>query len=192
MARCTRRRSPAIFDVVISSVGAIERGEGQGITHGTRSPPPSTPPSSSSSQPPRPPRPVASNKLSIPSLPPPTPSVFPSSSLLFFPPPLHLLLLLSDSPLLRLFFVHVLQLPRSLRLSPPPPLFYPTSSSSSSPGFLPCVSLSLRTHLPAERGRTCSTVALRHPKYYYNTLLLALHRCPSENFSRSRESRSRV
>ena len=29
------------------------------------------------------------------------------------------------------------------------------------PGFLPCVSLSLRTHLPAERGRTCSTVALR-------------------------------
>lgn len=65
MARCTRRRSPAIFDVVISSVGAIERGEGQGITHGTRPPPPSTPPPpSSSSQPPRPPRPVASNKLS--------------------------------------------------------------------------------------------------------------------------------
>ena len=37
-------------------------------------------------------------------------------------------------------------------------LFYATSSSSE---FLPCVSLSLRTHLPAERGRTCSTVALR-------------------------------
>lgn len=37
---------------------AIERGEGQGITHGTRPPPPPTPP------PPRPPRPVASNKLS--------------------------------------------------------------------------------------------------------------------------------
>lgn len=65
LARCTRRRSSTTWSSSSLSrrsanrrICAIERGEGQGITHGTRPPPPPTPP------PPRPPRPVASNKLS--------------------------------------------------------------------------------------------------------------------------------
>lgn len=114
---------------------------------------------------------------------PTTPSVFPSSSLLFFPPPPSPPPSPTDSPppLLR----RPLRPAASLRLSLPPSLFYPTSSSS-----LPalCVSLSSRTHLPAERGRTCSTVALR-PKVLLLSSKIALH--PSsetrKNLSPSRD-----
>lgn len=137
-------------------IRAIERGEGQGITHGTRvhlrrqlrrrrRHVPHDPL----------PRINSLDPLSAPT----TPSVFPSSSLLFFPPP---------------------PSPPSPTDSPPPLLrrplrpaasLAPTLSPSLSLSFLSyllfsslpalCVSLSSRTHLPAERGRTCSTVALR-------------------------------